>query len=924
LLSYALKRIIRSWKLFVALMLGMILAATFFGGINVGADSIGKQALDQQLQSTPFDLRLQESSFGSSVTMPSSVFTTVATTTKQVNEVTAAEIRGDARDGLNFTLPEIRAIPDDSVLYEHMVVSGSPPVHPNETLLVSTPTLQPLPFKIGDTIRYHLNQNGNARYNMSLKVVGIAALDSMGVATFGPIGFFFPGPQPAQQRSIIIVSWEQTFSQLVDWAHQTFSSFGTPVTGISAYVDVYLDRGGLISASDITGSVARISQVEAKISNLASRYGFSSNDFVLSPLESLAPTILALRISFTVFSVPVFFLSWYVGRTVSQASYNLRRREIGLLMTKGFSKGQLLRHFLIEALIVGLVAGILGLALALALTPLFVEALSGTLQGSLSLSRDTGIVTVVFTVILTLLSVISPAREASNMDPAKSLKEYVYLEDVKPSSRRFPIIAFSLGLYKIILLSLGVNFTTLSSYSFSGGILLAIVITLMSILDFVLTFIGPFLFLYGAIQLSTGWALRFHNLFSRVFRSLIGDITGLASKSVFRNPRRVTSLVFLVALILGYSLWVVGDLASMEDFNVRQAEARVGSDLRISGVGNNATLIADQLRTWGNVTATTTEFDSQFTAPGIFGSVTLKAIDPSTWKQAAYYEPGWFSSDLDGLLRTFQSNSHTVILDRGLASYLDIRQGANLTISSSLSLIVIGFFGPDYSQVSTPRLIGGGFQSFSPQGWSYIPQEVVGQNPALFSRNNSTLVKASSTVSLSALAQSIEARFPLTSIETAELPTQGTGAIITNGILNVLRLGTVFAAAAACIGVGAVSYTGFKEREKETTMIVVRGLSYRKLIGLLVAEVLPLVIYALILATAVGLITVRGDAIAASSQTFTTDYYLLLAPRRVVFPVWALEILATVVGLLFLGVLAPAFSSARKDLSKMSRTVRFA
>src|SRR6058998_2900163 len=121
-----------------------------------------------------------------------------------------------------------------------------------------------------------------------------------------------------------------------------------------------------------------------------------------------------------------------------------------------------------------------------------------------------------------------------------------------------------------------------------------------------------------------------------------------------------------------------------------------------------------------------------------------------------------------------------------------------------------------------------------------------------------------------------------------------------------------------------VSYTGFKEREKETTMIVVRGLSYRKLIGLLIAEVLPLIIYALILATAVGLITVRGDAIAASSQTFTTNYYLLLAPRRVVFPVWALEILATVVGLLFLGVLAPAFSSARKNLSKMSRTVRFA
>jgi hypothetical protein len=49
MLSYAFKRIIRSWKLYASLILGMMLAATFFGGINVGADTIGKQALDAQL-----------------------------------------------------------------------------------------------------------------------------------------------------------------------------------------------------------------------------------------------------------------------------------------------------------------------------------------------------------------------------------------------------------------------------------------------------------------------------------------------------------------------------------------------------------------------------------------------------------------------------------------------------------------------------------------------------------------------------------------------------------------------------------------------------------------------------------------------------------------------------------------------------------
>lgn len=46
MLTYAVKRIVRSWKLYASLILGMMLAATFFGGINVGADTIAKQALD--------------------------------------------------------------------------------------------------------------------------------------------------------------------------------------------------------------------------------------------------------------------------------------------------------------------------------------------------------------------------------------------------------------------------------------------------------------------------------------------------------------------------------------------------------------------------------------------------------------------------------------------------------------------------------------------------------------------------------------------------------------------------------------------------------------------------------------------------------------------------------------------------------------
>src|SRR3989449_3392442 len=90
LLSYALKRITRSWKLFAALALGMTLAATFFGGINVAADTVGKQALDTQLANTPVDMQLRAFSIDRGKSLNSSVRNLVSNL-QQVDGVVAAE-----------------------------------------------------------------------------------------------------------------------------------------------------------------------------------------------------------------------------------------------------------------------------------------------------------------------------------------------------------------------------------------------------------------------------------------------------------------------------------------------------------------------------------------------------------------------------------------------------------------------------------------------------------------------------------------------------------------------------------------------------------------------------------------------------------------------------------------------------------------
>jgi ABC-type antimicrobial peptide transport system permease subunit len=925
LLSYALKRIVRSWKLFAALILGMMLAGTFFGGINVGADTVGKQALDQQLASTPVDIRIGESLYGSYNQVPASTLERVASEVDKVDGVVASEPRGHASvSNPNISYATVRAIPNASVLYGHMTVlpGGRLPQAVNETLVNANSEIADN-YPVGTTLSFNLSSGFPPAVSLSLKIVGVASLDKTAAQTFGLFYSSFESGgaiYPQTPQSVLVVSWEQTFSLLVNWASQQSG----PVYGVVPYVDVNLDRDRLIAPWDIEGSLTKIQQVEAQVTRIAAQNGLSSNPYLLQQLAAFAPSLLALRAAFIVFSIPVFFMAWYVGRTVSQASYNLRRREIGLLMTKGFAKSQLFRHFLVEAIIVGLVSGLLGLALAFVLNPYFVQALGSTYQGTVLLSTGAAVGTVVFTVILTFLSVLTPARQASGMDPAKALREYVYVEDVRASRKTFAWVAFLLGLYKITFLILGINFVTLFSVLSAGGFLFALVFIIMAILDIILTFTGPFLFLYGATQLSTGLAIRFHRLFTRLSKRLVGDIATLASNSVFRNPRRVASLVFLVALIAGYSIWVIGEVASMEDFNIRQTRTRVGADISITNLSTfqNASAIATSLRSWtGNITATTTEQEIQVSLSS-FGSVQVRAIDPATWKEAAYYEPEWFTGGLNTILQTLSADSGTIVLDHGVASHYGINQGDSLTIPP-VSLRVVGLFGPDYSQSSTPGIIVPLGAFFYPQGWSYMPQSIITQLSGA-SATNRVLVKAAPGVSLTDLGQSISQAFPWATIQVSETSVETSFGVVFGGMLNVLRLGTVFAAAAACIGVGAVSYTGFKEREKETTMITVRGFSYRQVLGVLVTEALPLVIFALLLATAVGLVTVRGDIMALNSQSFSPDYYSLLAPRRIAFPPSAQTTLLTIYGLLLIGVFVPAIVFARKDLSKISRTVRFA
>ena len=238
-------------------------------------------------------------------------------------------------------------------------MSGRKTLHANESV-INAGSQYAQNYKPGETVKYSLGQSGR-KYNVTLTVVGEVQLDTTAVNTLGVSPYYYtPSGSSSLPASTFITSWDQTFAPIVDWF---YSQTGFKDYLITATVNVYLDRAKLLSAFNVESSITQVQQIDDQVSNIAALNGFNSNPNLAYPLRQFSSSIFTLRLEFTIFSIPVFFVAWFVGRTVSQASFNLRRREIGLLMTKGFSQTQLFRHFLVEALLVGLIGGGLGLAL---------------------------------------------------------------------------------------------------------------------------------------------------------------------------------------------------------------------------------------------------------------------------------------------------------------------------------------------------------------------------------------------------------------------------------------------------------------------------------------------------------------------------------------------------------------------------------
>ncbi|MHA2424489.1 MAG: FtsX-like permease family protein [Candidatus Thorarchaeota archaeon] len=878
--KYALKRVVRSYRLFVALTLGVLVATTFFASTNVAADILARDALDGSLEGVIYDFNVNSADSNWSEDTLDEIESELSQI-PEITDYTRMTATGYTHNGtLNSQLLpafQIFSIEWDSLYTEGLdIVAGGETLGPNETYVVSGSVNETL-FSVGDIVTVPIGiELSVPPYATTIEwnytVAGIvdlpeAAREGLQQNQFagilrGAFGFSFEFPY-----NVMISDYDLSGLPLLNAVAGIENKTSTSL--FNSY-HIEIDRTGLIDPYDIEASSQSITAIQNRIASRLERFDVEVSSNLMLPL--LTYMIISIMMNFTFFtlSLPIFFMAYFTGTMVSDVGYNLRRREIGLLLTKGYKRGTIRNMLLIEGVIVGAIAGGASVFLGSYISWMVLQIAGLDFVTVLANNISAITLSIILGMILALVSVWRPANRASKLEILDALKQYVYIEETSEYKRLLPTLAFILGSFKLILWILGISADQMFSLlNIGGNITLAIIVLAVVALDQLLNFIGPLLFLYGTTKLFLRGSQRFQEIIVNAGQRFFGAFGKLATRNIKRNPARNAAMVFLISLIVSYGVFAVGSLYSENDLVERNALFEVGADVRLEFAnGANLTSALETIEAHEDVDSATIEYRLNL----LTGSTIIetRSIDPDLWLDTAFWENYWFLGDVNVMMDGLDDGG--IILSLTTANDLGVGVGDSLyvrtpLISEPIELEIVGLIG--YQSALEGLIVGIG----GPGGDTGSLQLSVGDYPSFVSsdylNDSNFLIGSEKNILIDTVAGVNGTTFQEEMIEEFSLLDRSYSFTsemvnywarpIESGITKIRWVAISFSVILALVGTALVIILSLREKESEIALITVRGFSKWQLFKTLIAEMMIMVIFSILLGSFVGLVQIFGN-----------------------------------------------------------------
>ena len=900
--SYASKRITRGRGLSLALFLSVVLAATLFSGILQGADAVGGSALDNMLTKTKFDVITtniyEKNTTAVNIYNINSYFKTLkgvdevdhfirqsielnSTTVKGTVAVTIISLppTGELASGINAP----RGLEDGKVYIDIGSVNATL-FTTGQTVDLGLLTYTPaaaianfkrlyFPIEVGSPITmddqswsiFMSNEAGVSFYNLWVSI------------TLGGSDSF--GGRP--QYNVVVVT-ENTYKLILDSLYR----IGRAPTIIHSVAAIRFDRSSLLNQWDIGGSEVRVQNLDEQVNGMSGVYKYNPVNYLALALKEIASTSAKTKLNTIMVTIPVFFTAWYLGMTVSDVALGLRRKEIGLLLSRGMSHRQVFTSLLTEALLVGVAAGVLGVGIGAVFMP-FVVSRAGFDTLFRYVSPVTFAATVAFSLAISILAAYNPVRKATNMEIVEALREYRE-EEEGLGYWGVPALALALGLYKLAMLVFNVDIAAYSPAS--GDFISFLAYSVWYGMDSILGYIWTIVLFWGFTKLFLMYAPQFQDVLGNIATKLTGDTARFTSLSSRRSLKRAGAYTFMVALVISYSFVVLGNIAMTNDYTQRYLEAQQGADavaliyLSSSGGAWDKTSVIDlanKIRATNGVGSAAIEV--QFNGDTSAGTIQVRAIETNWWNETAYTNELFINprsyatfASKDSVFRDKNGvlTGANVLLDKGAADFFGLRADGtgylNLGVQNRVfSLKIVGLFGRDL-------------------GANWVPQAPMVYVPFNFTSNwdpawlggARILMKLAPGADLAVIKTQVMAlgvnvqRVDITSevvMNTQTSPLLG-------GSQQVNQLGVIFATAVASVGMSLIVYTLLRTRSLELNLMSIKGYSARQLAVSLSIENVGLATLATLLGIGSGIVNLMGQV-----QLFN-KYILTYTAWRILFP----------------------------------------
>jgi ABC-type antimicrobial peptide transport system permease subunit len=794
--------------------------------------------------------------------------------------------------------------------------AGRSSLGPNETYVLGGSENESL-FQIDDVVTVPINiyaANGSfVRIEWNLTIAGVVSVPedrryamlqnpTAGILR-GAFGISFETPY-----NILVVDWNSTSRVMLDSFEYTEDG---SVAGVLNSIHIQLNRDLLIDPYNIEASIERVTEVRGVVTDRVRPYGATVITTLEMPLMLYMVTSLLMNLQFIGLSLPIFFMAYFTGTMVSDVSFNLRRREIGLLLTKGYRRRTIRNMFVFEGVLVGAIAGAASIFLGTTVAYFTVQTrldYFSVLGGNVT----SIILSIMLGMILALISVWRPANRAAKLETLDALRQYVYVEETSEYKRLLPTITFLLGTYKLIVWILGINVNELITGLSLGNLFLAIAAVAWIAIDNILNYLGPLFFLYGATKIFMRGSLRFQEAVVNAGQRIFGAFGRLATRNIKRNPARNAALVFIVALIVSYGVFTIGNLYTQFDQVERNAKYSVGSDIRLElESGANLTEIMSNVTTHDQVASATAEYRLTMQA-GTY-NLDARGITPEEWIETAYWEPEWFLGDFSEMINNLGDNE--IILSVETARDLDLEVGGSISVGVPLSedvqpLEIVGLIGFQSVLAEFIEDFGASFEGSYP---SFVSEQFLNDsdykiystvNVLIDTANNvnGTTLQAELGDTLTGLSQTYSVTSQLK--DYYERPIQ-------RGPLLIQGVAIIFALILGMVGTGLVIILTLREKEAEIALFSVRGFTKWQLFKTLFAEMMVMVFFSLLLGYVVGIIQIFGNvSLVNSSATGLIRARVVLAGMS---GYWMLAIIGVVV----LAAAIPVYMTSRRPEAKV-------